>query len=111
MSTGRAHPPITLLACEFIPPNQEFLLVSDLTPETNDYMQTFATVRTLQYGLREYNVGQIKQKCKDHIEAISNPRNIMGDRSTLGYKILLAICRFLEAVPASKQARIYTYLS
>jgi hypothetical protein len=109
MSTGRAHPPITLLACEFIAPNQEFLLVSDLTPETNDHMQTFATVGTLQYGLRDYNVDQTKQKCRDHIEAISNPRSIMGDRSTLRCKLLLTICRFLEAVPISKQARIYLF--
>jgi hypothetical protein len=109
MSTGRTHPPITLLACEFIPPNPEFLLVADLTPETNDHMQAFATVRTLQYGLREYNVDQVKQKCRDHFEAISNPRKILEDRSTLRCKLLLAICRFVEGVPDSEQARIYFF--
>jgi hypothetical protein len=109
MSTGRTHPPITLLACEFIPPNPEFLFVADLTPETNDHMQAFATVRTLQYGLRDYNVDQVKQKCRAHFEAISNPRKILEDRSTLRCKLLLAICRFVEAVPDSEQARIYFF--
>lgn len=107
LSTGRTHPPITLLVSKFVPPDEEFLHVSDLTPETNDDKRTFATVRSLQYAMRNYSVDEVKQKCRDHIVAISKPRNIIGDRSSLRCKLLLAICRFLEAVPTSKQASIY----
>jgi len=107
LSTGRTHPPITVLVSKIVPPDEDFLLVSHLAPEMNDHRRTFDKVRSLQYAMRYYSVDQVMQKCKDHIEAISKPRNITGDRSTLRCKLLLAICRFLEAVPISKQASIH----
>jgi len=70
-------------------------------------MRTCATVSTLQYGLRNYNVDQLKQKCLEHIEAISNWENIIGDSETLSWKLLRAICRFQEADLIAKQACIY----
>lgn len=101
MSTGRSHPPISLLICEFIPPDQEFLLVPDLDPESNGQKLTLA------YGLHNYSVDQLKQKLLEHIEAVSNWENMTGNRETLTWKVLRAMFFFQEGDPVAKRACIY----
>jgi hypothetical protein len=106
MSTGFLHPPISLLVCEYLPPDEKFLLVSDLTQDSNNNTRTFATVRTLQYALRNYSVEHLKRKCQDHIEAISSLQNIIGNPEKLSVKVLRATCRFQEAENIGKRACI-----
>jgi hypothetical protein len=107
MSTGPSHPRIPLLACEYRTPNQESLLISDVNSKSNDHMQTFATVVTLPYGLRNYSVDRLKEMCQEHIEAISTEANIIGDPSSLKCKLLQVICHFQESDPIAKRACIY----
>lgn len=109
VSTGSSHPPIFLLVSEYLPPNKEFLDIADLTPESNDHMPTFATVSSLQYGLREYSIDQLRGRCLKHIETISNWKYILGDNESLSWKLLRAICRFQEADPSSNQVGIHTF--
>jgi hypothetical protein len=109
MSTDPSHPPISLLVCEYLESDQKSLLISDLTPESNDYMRTFATVSTLQYGLRDYNVDDLKEKMLNHIIAISKWERIIEDSETLSWKLLRAICRFQEADPTAQRVCIYSF--
>lgn len=107
MSTGSSHPTISLMVSEYLPPNKEFLGIADLTPGSNDHMPTFATVSSLQYGLRKYSIDKLEKKCLQHIEAISNWKHILGDTESLSWKLLRAICRFQEADQSSKQVGIH----
>jgi hypothetical protein len=107
MSTGNSHPPLYLLVCEYLPPNEKFLHITDPTQDSNINIRTFATVRTLQYALRNYSVEYLIEKCLDHIEAISDSQNIIGDPTTLSVKVLQAACRFQEAEQIGKRACIY----
>lgn len=101
MSTGRTHPPISLLIREFIAPYAEFLLVPDLAPESNGHKLTLA------YGLHNYSVDGLKQKLLEHVEAVSSSGNIAGSPETLTWKVLRAVICFQEADPVAKLACIY----
>ena len=102
LSTGECHPLISLSICEYLPLNHKSLLISDLDTESNDCMQTFATVSTLQYGIRNYNVDGLRPKLWGHIEAISKQEKLMGDEESLSWKLLQAICCFHEAHPPTE---------
>lgn len=71
MSSGPYEQSITLPVYEFRPINHDTLLISDLTPRTNDNMTTFATTPTLAYGLFNFDIGQLKRQCQSYLEAIS----------------------------------------
>lgn len=107
MSTGPDHPPLSLLACEFVVPNQEVLLVPYLNEDSDDQAQTFATVGTLPYALRNYTFDQLKKDCKVHIETISSEEYISADSPTLESELLQAICRFQVSDPIARQASTY----
>jgi hypothetical protein len=101
VSTGRSHPPISLLICEFIAPDQEFLLVSDLAQGSNGQKLTLA------YGLHNHSVDELEQELLEHIKAVSNWENMTGNRETLTWKVLRAVFCFQEVDPVAKQACIY----
>jgi hypothetical protein len=68
-------------------------------------MQSFASVRSLEYGVLKHNVDQLKPRCLEHIQEISSRETVIGDPKTLSWKILRAICRFQQADPIARQAR------
>jgi hypothetical protein len=103
LSTGDCHPPIPLLVCEYIPPDENFLYVSDPTQGSHNDMQSSASVRSLEYAVLKCNVDQLKPRCLKHIQDISNRETVMGDSETLSLKILQAICRFQQADPIARQ--------
>ena len=109
LSTGHSHPPLSLLVCEYLPPNQVDLNVSELTLETEDKKPEFVPVTTLQYRVPNFSVDELKPKCLEHIEAISSWENIIGDDESLYWKLLRAICRFQEADPRSKEVRTHMF--
>lgn len=105
LSTGLSHPSISLWVCEYIPPNENFLYVPDQTLESHDNAQSFASVRSLEYGVLKRNVDQLKPRSLEHIQAISSRETVIGDPRTLSWKILQAICRFQQADPIARKAR------
>lgn len=68
-------------------------------------MQSFAWVRSLEYGILKRNIDQLKPRSLEHIQAISSRETVIGDPTTLSWKILRAICRFQQADPIAKKAR------
>ena len=106
MSTSPRHPPIFIPACEFTSPDDDFLLVSDLTSKSNDHLQSFATIPTLPVAMHNYDPRQLKPIILEHIKAISLSDKIPGNTFTV--KLLKRICRFREANPSLEGACIYS---
>ena len=106
MSTGDSHPRISLLICEHRPPHKKYSRISNASSDSNDRKQTFATVDTLPYGLRVYSVNELEKKCLEHIEAISNWKDLSGDSETLSGRLLRAVCRFEEADQSAQEVFI-----
>jgi len=89
-------------------PNQNSLSMPDLT-SSNDQDQKFASIPTLQYALHESEVDQVKPKCLEYINAVSNcplddPETVIGDTPKIIWKSLEYIRRFLRANPTARRA-------
>src|ERR1700736_5512216 len=90
VSSGLFPKSMLLKVREIRAPNQDFLLLPDLI-SSNDQDQTFASISTLQYALHECEVDQVKPKCLEYINAVSNcpledPETVIGDTPKIIWK-------------------------
>jgi hypothetical protein len=89
--------------------DQDYLLVPDLASESRDNVQSFATRPSLQYGIYNRPIDNLKQICSEYINGVSkysiDPADIIpGDTSGIIWKVLEAISRFAQAKPVVKMA-------
>jgi hypothetical protein len=111
MSSGRSYPPMSLVVNEFRTPNQEFLLVSDLARTSNDSLESTAT---LQYGLVNYSVDELKKICLEHINGVMKflrrpTENITDDTSIVLQKALEAVRQFEAENSNAKNVGTYLF--
>lgn len=108
VSAGLFPKSILLKVREICVPNPDFLLLPNLI-SSNNQDENLAYVPTLQYALHECEVGQVKPKCLEYINAISNcpledPEEIIGSTPGITWKALEHIQRFLRKNPAARRA-------
>lgn len=108
VSSGLFLKSMLLMVREIHVENQDVLLLADLN-SSNDQDQRFASVPTLQYALHEREVHQVKPKCLEYINAISNcplddPETVIGDTPKIIWRSLEAIRRFIRANPTARRA-------
>jgi hypothetical protein len=107
---GSLYPPFPIAVCQFIPPNSDFLLVSNLHSSSNDREETYATITTLPYGIRNCSLDQLRERVKEHID-ISTCEHLQVDLETLSGRILQAICRLRGAYPTLEGVNTYPSLA
>ena len=94
--------------------NPDFLLIPDLSTDSHDRMQDFASVPSLPYALSDYNIDEVKSECLKYIKSISKcPLHILEDldenTSAIVWRSLEAVLRFLRANLEARQ--VGTYIS
>jgi hypothetical protein len=94
---------------EISPVNPKFLLIPDLSSDSHDNMQSFASVPSLPYALSDFDINQVKSECLKYISNISKcPLHVLeildGDTSKIVWRSLAAVWRFLGANLAARQA-------
>lgn len=94
---------------EISPAKPEFLLIPDLSSDSHDKMQGFASVPSLPYALSDFDIAQVKSECLKYISTISKCplhalEDLDGDTSKIVRRSLAAVWRFLGANLAARQA-------
>lgn len=94
---------------EIGPANPGFLLLPDLSSDSHDKMQSFASVPSLPYALSDYNIDKVKSECLKYINTISKcPLHVLeildGNTSKIVWRSLEAVWQFLRSNLAARQA-------
>jgi hypothetical protein len=106
LSLGRSYPCIPLVVSAFSTADEKFSHVPDLTSNSNDDMQSFATVATSCIGVRPSGADQLEQTCIDYVEMINSCKKNRYISSRITRKVLDAARRFQQASSFANQASI-----
>jgi hypothetical protein len=97
---------IPLVVREICLVNQDLLLLPDVTSDSNDQEQSFASLPSLPYAISDFSVEKIRPKCLDFITSLSNCQvedleEEHEDTAKIIWPLLKAIWRFLVTREAS----------
>jgi hypothetical protein len=106
LSLGHSYPCIPLAVTAFSTTDEKFSHVPDLTSNSNDDMQSFATVATSCLGVRPSGADQLEQTCIDYVEMINSCKKNKYISSRITRKVLDAARCFQHASSFANQACI-----
>ena len=86
-----------------------FLRLPDLSSDSHDRMQEYASIPSLPYALSDYVIDAVKSECRRYIDTICKfPLHLLekveGNTPVVVWKSLEAIWRFLSISLAARQA-------
>jgi hypothetical protein len=101
VSPGPFITSISLEVRQIRPVNQDFLLLPYMTSDSNDKMQSFASLRGLEYAIYDYGIDQVKSLCLEYINTVSKfpvkrLENATVNTSNIIWRSLEAIRGFLK---------------
>lgn len=108
-SSGPFLSSMSFFTREIWQPNPEFLQLPDLSSDTHDRLQAFASVSSLPYALSDYDIARVRSECLRYINTISKcPIHLLekldGDASAVLWRSLEAVWNFLSMNLAARQA-------
>lgn len=107
--------PISMKVRQIHVANRDFLLLPDLTSESNDLKQSIAAVPSLPYALDNSGIDQAEPTCREYIDTIcKHPlddfENMKGTTSKIIWRLLKSILHFLRVNRIARQASILSCL-
>jgi hypothetical protein len=90
-------------------PDPDLLRIPDLSSDTHDRMQGYASIPSLPYALSNYNIHEVKAECLRYINTISKcPIHLLeqleGNTSIIVWRSLEAVWHFLRTSLTARQA-------
>jgi hypothetical protein len=108
-SSGSFLSSMSFVVREIWLPDPDLLRIPDLSSDTHDRIQGYASIPSLPYALSDYNIHEVKAECLRYINTISKcPIHLLeqleGNTSIIAWRSLEAVWRFLRTSLKARQA-------